>query len=88
MAAINIPPLSLRLACKLNQPLLPQPLNGEITMKRVLRNVFCGVGFCLLLLVFAEAQEVGVITAHIDGVQVHVRGRRDFQQLRYDLLKL
>ena len=39
-------------------------------MKRVLRNVFCGVGFCLLLLAFAEAQEVGLKTAHIDGVQV------------------
>ena len=37
-------------------------------MKRVLRNVFCGVGFCLLLLVFAEAQ-VGLITAHIDVPQ-------------------
>ena len=39
-------------------------------MKRVLRNVLLGVGFCLLLLAFAEAQEVGLITAHIDGVQV------------------
>jgi|HubBroStandDraft_6_1064221.scaffolds.fasta_scaffold45053_4 hypothetical protein len=38
-------------------------------MKRLLRNVFCGVGFCLLLLGFAEAQ-VGLITAHVDGVQV------------------
>jgi hypothetical protein len=39
-------------------------------MKRLLRDVFCGVGFCLLLLAFAEAQEVGLVTAHIDGVQV------------------
>lgn len=37
-------------------------------MKRLLRNLFCGVGFCLLWLAFAEAQEVGLI-AHIDGGQ-------------------
>ena len=43
-------------------------------MKRLLRNVFCGVGFCLLLLAFAEAQEVGLITAHIDGPQVAPAG--------------
>lgn len=39
-------------------------------MKRLLRNLFCGVGFCLLLLAFAEAQEVGLKVAHIDGVPV------------------
>lgn len=43
-------------------------------MKRVLRNVFCGVEFCLLLLAFAEAQEVGLMTAHIDGPQVAPAG--------------
>jgi len=43
-------------------------------MKRVLRNVLCGVGFCLLLLAFVEAQEVGLITGHIDGPQVAPAG--------------
>ena len=40
-------------------------------MKRLLKNAFCGVGFCLLLLAFAEAQEVGLVTAHIDGSKYH-----------------
>jgi hypothetical protein len=43
-------------------------------MKRVLRNVFCGVGFCFLLLACAEAQEGGLVGAHIDGVQVPSAG--------------
>lgn len=43
-------------------------------MKKVLRNAFCGVGFCLMLLAFAEAQEVGLMTAHIDGHQVAPAG--------------
>ena len=38
-------------------------------MKSALRNMFCGVGLCLLLLAFAEAQEVGLITAHVDGIE-------------------
>jgi hypothetical protein len=37
-------------------------------MKKVLSNMSYGVGFCLLLLAFAQAQKVGA-TAHFDGAR-------------------